>query len=389
MRLLMTNHYDVLVLGGGVVGLTAALALAQRHYRVAIIDAKTLLISNEQSNGRVYALNHASQDLLTQVGVWPLIASQQLSPYQSMHIWDAKSNAHIDFNVRDIGKPQLGYMLEEAILKNGLMQRINRELNITCFPNQAIDAIQSSNTGLILQAKMQSWQAPLTFITDGAASIGRKLLEIPTISWPYHQAAIVASVFTEKPHHCTAYQVFTAQGSLAFLPLPHPHHCSIVWSTSTAHANTLAQLSSEAFDRILSVTFSQKLGDTKLSSARTTFPLMMRHAQSYVGKNWILAGDAAHTIHPLAGLGLNMGLADVRCWLECSEKGMHARALGAYQRQRKNAVWQTIALMEGLKWLFLNPLPGIAPLRGLGLRLCNQILPLKQQFMRYADPPVT
>ena len=144
----------------------------------------------------------------------------------------------------------------------------------------------------------------------------------------------------------------------------------------------------EEFNQALTKAFSAKLGKVKLVSTRYRFPLYMRHAQNYVGKNWLLLGDAAHTIHPLAGLGLNVGLADIACWQQKMQrnKGVltSARALGAYQRERKAAVWQTILLMEGFKRLFATSFPPVSLMRAIGLQCCNQLPLLKRLFIQHA-----
>ena len=215
------------------------------------------------------------------------------------------------------------------------------------------------------------------------------MLNVPITTWPYHQQAIVATIGTEKPHQETAYQVFNTHGPLAFLPLTDSHQCSIVWSTSTAHAQALMVLSDDDFATELTAAFSEKLGRCAVLSRRQQFPLHMRHVERYSGTNWLIMGDAAHTIHPLAGLGLNVGLADLNAWLTnidaAKSKRWSSKMLGAYQRQRKSAVWQTIAMMSGLKTMFSNPTRPFVTLRGLGLNACNQLSPLKRLFIEHAS----
>jgi len=234
----------------------------------------------------------------------------------------------------------------------------------------------------------QTWTASLLIVADGGESPTRQLLQVPVTTRPYQQQALVATVRTELPHQQTAWQRFNPDGPLAFLPLVDKQQCSIVWSTTKARAAWLADLPEDSFNEEIARAFDSPLGAVSLTSQRQQFPLIMRHAQQYTGKNWLLMGDAAHTIHPLAGLGLNLGLADVAAWihgLDASVTKMPSRkVLSAYQRQRHYEVSKVIALMGGLKALFANSLPPIIGLRGLGLTLCNRLTPLKRLLIEQA-----
>ncbi|KTD36550.1 2-polyprenyl-6-methoxyphenol hydroxylase [Legionella nautarum] len=382
----MSQQFDVVVIGGGVVGLTAALAMQSRGFSVAIIDAGNLTANTTIPDPRVYAINQASQDLLQELGVWAHLDSERLSPYRQMYVWDAASNAHIQFDARMIASDHLGTIMEESVLKQALLRLLNEK--VVFFANHRVSGLESYKDFIQISTGETSWQAQLLMIADGATSPCRELLRVPLTTWPYHQQAVVASVQTEKSHQQTAYQVFNADGPLAFLPLTQEQQCSIVWSTSTAHAQRVMALSDEDFNQELEAAFASRLGKVKVMGKRYQFPLIMRHAKQYSGERWLLLGDAAHTIHPLAGLGLNVGLADVATWLACSEKlttlSAVKKILGSYQRQRKYAVWQVIAMMDGFKSLFTNPLAPVIALRGLGLRICNGLTPLKRIFIEQA-----
>lgn len=378
---------DVIVIGGGVVGLSAALAMHHRGLSVALIDAGKLSVASSEVSPRVYAINHASSRLLQQLNVWDRLASQRLSPYQHMHVWDAGKKAHIDFDARMIASDRLGSIIDDANLRHALLQEIATH-RIRLLPESTVTAVDVRPDEVEVRAGQHCLSAKLMIVADGALSPTRELLDVPITQWPYHQHALVATVETEKNHQHTAYQIFTPDGPLAFLPLADGHHCSIVWSSAphlTQHRMTLAD---DEFNQQLTSAFQAKLGQATLISKRYAFPLHMRHVKHYCGPRWLLMGDAAHTIHPLAGLGLNVGLADLATWLGVlGDDNQHLyskKTLGAYQRQRKYAVWQTIALMEGLKALFLNPLPPIAALRGFGLTMCNQLSPLKRLFIEHA-----
>lgn len=384
----MSHKFDVLVVGGGVVGLTAAIAMAQRKRSVAIIDAGSLSVDVTSTDMRVYAINKASQSLLQQLGAWQYLDSSRVSPYHQMHVWDSSNGAHIDFDSRLIAEQNLGAIIEESILKHALLQKISSESNISLFPHSAIDEVIDIDNGIKISSQNGTWEGQLLMVADGANSPTRKKLNIELTSWSYNQNALVATVKTEKAHLSTAYQVFNSDGPLAFLPLVDPHQCSIVWSTNLVRAQKMMALDEDEFNLELSRAFAKHLGKVELLSARHQFPLQMRHVKQYAGNRWLLLGDAAHTIHPLAGLGLNVGLADVASWLKVSEqyKGTPCsnRALGAYQRERKHAVWQIILIMEGFKQLFTNNSRPITALRGLGLRMCNEFSPIKRLFIDHA-----
>ena len=384
----MSQKFDVLVVGGGIVGLTAAIAMAQRNYSVAVIDAGSLKADVSITDIRVYAINKASQSLFQKLGVWDILDAARISPYNHMHVWDAQSGAYIDFDSRLIAEQNLGSIIEESILKQGLLQRASVESNISLFSNCAVDDVSNSENGVRICSQNIVWEGKLLMIADGANSPTRNKLKIELTSWSYNQNALVATVQTEKPHLKTAYQVFNPDGPLAFLPLANAHQCSIVWSTNPVRAQKLMALGEDEFNTEVTRAFAKQLGAVELISARHQFPLRMRHVKQYTGKRWLLLGDAAHTIHPLAGLGLNLGLADVVSWLKILDQGQNTllsnKIMGTYQRERKHAVWQTIMLMEGFKQLFTQSATPITALRGLGLRMCNELNPIKRLFIEHA-----
>ncbi|MDF1827929.1 MAG: FAD-dependent monooxygenase [Legionellaceae bacterium] len=385
----VSKIFDVLVIGGGVVGLSAAVAMASRGFKTAVIDAGPLKISPNNKNTRVYAINGASQALLTQLGVWELLDPNMISPYQSMHVWDATHHAEIMFDARDAAKAQLGVILEENPLRAALLQRAEA-LGVHLISNTRVTACVEEAVGMCVTGDAgDTWQVKLLMVADGAKSNTRELLGVSITTWPYDHEALVATVQTEKPHQATAYQVFTPDGPLAFLPLSDSHQCSIVWSQPADKTKVLMALEPEDFNRALTQAFEHKLGAVKLQSARISFPLHMRHVQQYSGAKWLLMGDAAHTIHPLAGLGLNVGLADLTSWLALLDKqrdgAWSTRVLAAYQRERKSEVWSVIALMQGIKALFGASMAPVGMLRGLGMRALNRCSPLKRMLADYAS----
>lgn len=384
----MAHKLDIAVIGGGVVGLTAALAMAVRGYRIGLFDAGDFNAKTNYPDARVYAINLASAALFDSLGVWSLIPKERAAPYRHMSVWDASSNIAIDFDACDIAHDRLGNMLEEGVLKAALLERIKTYDNVILYPFIRIDAVVEAPNQIHLNAGVATWQASLLLVADGAQSAVRDLLGVTLTSWPYHHQAIVTAVSCQKPHQETAYQVFHAEGPLAFLPMSSKHDCSIVWSVSPDKAAYLMALSDKAFEQALSDAFSQRLGEVTLLNKRSEYPLRMRHTKQYVGARWLLMGDAAHTIHPLAGLGLNLGLADIATWLDCQDKAQQppwsTRVLQSYQRQRRHGVWQMIALMDTLKAVFSNTYPLVKQIRRLGMQCFNRLGPLKRLCIQYA-----
>lgn len=378
---------DFIVIGGGVVGLSAAIAMRQRGYRVTVLDKNVLISQLDDPASRVYAVNQASQILFEKLGVWPLIDDTRIAVYERMHIWDKLGKTSIDFDARTMACDRLGVMLEESAIKSALLKQA-QILDIELVSNWETQAIENQDQAIVVSSTERAYHAQWLIVADGAHSATRDFLGVTMVSWPYKQKAIVAKVRTEQSHHKTAFQIFHTTGPLAFLPLVRPDESSIVWSITTPQADDLMALSDDIFEERLAMAFEHKLGQVTLLSKRRTFPLHMQHVKRYTGERWVLMGDAAHTIHPLAGLGLNIGLADLAIWLQYFPVHTHRfpteRMLSVYQRQRKHAVWQMILFLQAMHVLFRQSDLPILALRGIGLTLCNRLPFVKRLIMTYA-----
>lgn len=381
------KHYDVLIVGAGIVGLSCALAMSIRGFQVALFDKQFDENTPPTSkNLRVYAINEASKRLWQDLNLWEDLSPDEAFAYKKMHIWDAFSKAELDFDARSIASTDLGYILYESDIKATLMKAIAAQQNITCF--QKIVHAQESKAEITLTDGNTYWTGKLLIIADGRDSPLRAQFKVPVHEENYHQAALIATVRTEKAHAKTAYQIFQKNGPLAFLPLEDPHLCSIVWTNTPEEVERLKTLSEEDFNRALKTAFQAHLGAITLCSSRQSFPLMMRHVRHYVGTNWLLMGDAAHTIHPLAGLGLNLGLADLSSFLKLIDASkqdlLSSKILQAYQRERKHAVWKVILFISGINRLFKNQFSPLIALRALGLKMTNQWEPVKRMLIDQA-----
>lgn len=387
------KSYDVVIVGAGMIGLSMALALKNADMRIAIIDASTGDSElSEQPQLRVSALNLATQTLLKNLGVWQQIVDARAQSYQFMHVWDQDSFADIHFSHEQVQQPFLGHIVENNVVRNALWKAAESEHSIDIFAPVRIDKL-----GLGQQASFISLEsgdmlsAKLVVGADGANSLVRREAAFPLTFWDYDQHAIVATVRTELAHGNTARQVFTPQGPLAFLPLYEPDLCSIVWSQEVSQAQALLQVDEQAFSRALYTAFDGKLGNIELVSQRQSYPLKMRYARQWVNDRVALIGDAAHTIHPLAGQGANLGFLDaaalaqtlLRLHIEGKDIGL-VKHLRHYERWRKTEASKMIAGMEGFKRLYAGQHPLKKLVRGLGMAAVNKMPFAKHSIIQQA-----
>lgn len=376
----------VCVIGAGVVGLSAALTLAKDGYPVCLIDGKPISKNPKSEPARVYAMNSSSQALLMALDAWP---KKKASAYLTMEVWDSSTKADIDFDCRDLGRPALGHIVAEADLKKALVNQVLKHANITICDKTKVESIEDQADKAILHlSSNKQIDTELVIIADGPTSPMRSHLKVPMHEWSYHQQAFIATVHCEKPHQQCARQVFQSDGILAFLPLADPHQCAIVWSSQPHQAKKLSELTDDDWGIQLTEAFQARLGKVTLLSQPLQFPLTMRHVKQYHGKHWLLMGDAAHTVHPMAGLGLNLGLGDVRCWHQLIKDNPNRltsqRLLGEHQRRRKAEIWPVICLLQTLKHLFNTAQPGLKLVRAQGLSWVNHSPWLKRQLISKA-----
>ena len=397
--------FDVVIVGAGIVGTALACGLADSALRIAIIeqrqpDSDWPQHSQDVSGfgSRVSALTHASQQWLEELSVWPAIAGQRVCAYRQMQVWDADGTGSIAFCADEIQQPQLGHIVENRLINIALTRRLQQHQQagrISGFvPDKIASIRQHNNSHTLLQLDSGvSIETALLVAADGALSPLRERCGFAMREWDYGHHAIVATVKTALSHQHTAWQRFMSEGPLAFLPLggEDDRHCSIVWSVLPELAEQLIALSDQDFAEALTKAFEYRLGAVEAVGERACFPLRQRHAINYSQSGVVLVGDAAHTIHPLAGQGLNLGLMDARVLAEellrarRRELGAGDRAiLQRYQRRRKAANLTMMAGMEGFKRLFETPELPLRWLRNAGMSWVSGQGVLKQQLMRQA-----
>ncbi|CAK4069536.1 oxidoreductase [Vibrio variabilis] len=389
----MMQSVDIAIVGGGMVGLALAAAFKETELRIAVIESRE---PDEQladlPDVRVSALSRSSENILRNLGAWPGILSRRYSPYSAMEVWEQDSFARIEFDAQKLAQPDLGHIVENRVIQLALLEQVKQLPNVSLFmPSKCSTmAIGESEAWLTLD-NGQALTAKLVVGADGANSWVRKQQDIPLTHWDYGHSAIVANVWTAEAHERVARQTFTPQGPLAFLPMGESNMSSIVWSTEPNRADKLIALSDSEFNKALTAEFDARLGLCEVVGERFAFPLKMRYARDFVVERVALVGDAAHTIHPLAGQGVNLGMLDaaslaqevISLWQKGEDIGSK-RNLRGYERWRKAEAAKMIAAMQGFKDLFSGGNPAKKLVRGIGMTLVSQLPGAKDEIMKRA-----
>lgn len=387
--------FDLVIIGGGMVGLALAAGLrpqaGKKNLNIAVIEGFPPTTPIQQVTNRVSALNLRSQQLLTELGVWQTLCTLRATPYDSMSVWEKDSFAKIQFNTQGLGISHLGHIVENHLIQQALWEQVAQQENveiITALPQTLgiteSNAILSLDNGQLLSAK-------LVVGADGANSWVRKQTDIPLIFRDYGHHALVCNVKTHEPHQHCARQIFAKDSILAFLPLHEPHLCSIVWSLPPEQADAYKTMDEQTFNKHLTIAFDNQLGLCQVQSERKTIPLTARYARNFAKPRIALIGDAAHTIHPLAGLGVNLGFQDALALTQEIQKNLENgvdigeyRYLRHYECWRKTEAIKMLVTMQGLKDLFAGDNPVKKLIRGIGLTATNQLTPIKSQLIKQA-----
>lgn len=396
----MTQDYDIIIVGAGLVGAALACAIAQQNsaasLRIALIEVggAPQYFSGENFDPRVVALTQASQKLLTNIGVWEKIINQRACAYHEMEVWDGEGTANIHFSAAEVRQDYLGHIIENSIIVTALREQLLNYPQITLIQPAAVVGLNKNETTQIVLDNGAILTTKLLIAADGAQSKVRELAEFSTREWDYGQTAIITTVQTEFPHQSTAWQRFMRRGPLAFLPLPsinNRNFCSIVWSAEHDLAHELMALNDADFCARLGFAFEHKLGEILHTATRLAIPLRQRHAKDYIQSQIVLVGDAAHNIHPLAGQGVNLGLLDVAALAQeierAGDRGVPLNdfsILRRYQRQRLASNLIMMSAMEAFKQLFGSSSLMLNWLRNNGMRQLNSITTLKKFIVTVA-----
>ena len=399
------SDFDIVIVGGGAVGSAVASLLGQitktvqgvkQQLKIALIEtSEPPQFNPSQVDPRVAALTEKTRLIFEQIGIWNQVVAKRACAYKAMNVWDAEGTGRITFDCQQVQQPNLGHIVENSALVSTLIDHLKQQSNIELYCPANIVDFQLQQDAITLTLDNHSvLSAQLLIAADGANSAVREHFQFATKQWDYGQHAIVTTITTENPNQLTAWQRFMPTGPLAFLPLNNigdDHCCSIVWSQDTTEAKRLMALEDDQFCQQLSRASEHCLGEVLKIEKRHLIPLRQSHATDYVMPRVALIGDAAHSIHPLAGQGANLGFSDAQVLAEEIAKAFardldlgDESVLKPYQRRRKPENLATMAAMEGFKRLFGSQNSTLRLLRNYGLSAINGLGAIKNKLIKQA-----
>jgi len=384
------QQYDIIIVGGGMVGSALACQLASTQLNIAIIEksAPTDFEPKQPMDLRVSAISSASQQLLNETHAWPLIEAMRSCPYRYLETWETP-NSHLLFDSKAMGRDCLGHIVENRLIQLALWQQFSQYSNVDVIDNQTIEHIQTLPDGYQISLKDQKISCRLLIGADGANSMVRTAANIGVTSWDYQQHAMLINITTQASRQDITWQQFFPTGPRAMLPL-NGNNASLVWYDSPQRIKMLSQLTNQQLHQEVTTHFPNRLGEFSVNNAGS-FPLTRRHAQQYVKSNVCIVGDAAHTINPLAGQGVNLGFKDVQslsqvicdavnhneCWWDES-------VLKRYENERRSDNLLMQSAMDAFYHTFSNEFTPVKLLRNVALKLAQQSSWGKKQVMKYA-----
>lgn len=393
------EQFDMIVVGAGLVGSAFVLRLRQhalaRQVRIAVVEQA--LPPHPAAAGapwglRVSALSPESVSLLQSAGLHASWSQLRPAPFADMRVWDADGTGAVHFSAKAAGVENLGVLIENAALQAALWQTLQQDVGLMLYAPQAWTHLERGlGDWCLALSNGQTLRAPLVIAADGAQSRVRKAAGITVAQRDYHQHGLVCTVAHDLPHEATAWQRFLSTGPLAFLPTDHLQQSSIVWTLPSEQARSYCAMPAAEFEQALAQAFEHTLGGVTLLGERASFPLMAQHAEHYARDGVVLIGDAAHSIHPLAGQGVNLGFLDVAALVDTlvtqREAGLpwaHERAQRQYSRARRGHNGLMMHAMSGFDALFASEFPALRVLRNIGMKVFEKSNLVKQHIAQTA-----
>ncbi|PKO85290.1 MAG: ubiquinone biosynthesis protein UbiH [Betaproteobacteria bacterium HGW-Betaproteobacteria-12] len=381
------QHFDLIIVGGGLAGASLALALRDTRLRIALVENRPP-IAPDGWDARIYAVSPANVAFLAALGAWKHLPAERLAPIRHMQVF-GDAGGQLSFSAYETGVPELGWIVESSLMACEFWETAKRQANLTLFCPAAPAGIEFRHDAAVLRlADGTTLSARLLVGADGRDSWTRQAAGLASVNTPYGEKGLVANFATARAHRDTAYQWFRDDGVLAYLPLPG-NRISIVWSTPDEHADELCELAPEALCERVAAAGGSVLGGLELLTPAAAFPLRLMRVPQTVAPRLALVGDAAHGIHPLSGHGINLGFQDARelasllaatpPWQDLGD----LRLLQRYQRARREETLLMQGATDGLRRLFKNG-PGLRPLRNFGLNLTDRLPFIKNSLARYA-----
>ena len=385
-------QFDVVIIGGGMVGATLAAALHDKRLSVALIEPQQMQITfDSKFDLRVSAITRASQRIFESLGMWQGMQAMGVSPFREMHVWEQAGSSEMHFDSAELSEPYLGHIIENRVMLASMYETLQKQANLELISGLQCTALQKQGAGwLVTLQDGTQINASLLAGADGSRSWLRQQLGMTVRGWDYAQTALVTYVKTEKSHQQTAWQRFLPGGPLAFLPLLEGYS-SIVWSTQPRHAEELRDLPEQAFAQELEHAYDSRLGAIIETGPRACFPLRFLMAESYINEHVALVGDAAHTIHPLAGQGVNLGLSDAASLAEVVTDALNQqqpinshKVLRRYERWRRSENLSMLAMVDQIQRLFMPQPSALQWARNTGMGLVNKLAPVKHEVIQHA-----
>ena len=386
----MDDEFDIVVVGGGLVGAACALALCRQGWAVALVESRPANAAPDATlDDRIYAISPGNAAWLQTLGVWQMLDPQHFCSIDRMQVHGDANAARIDFDADEAHADNLGLVVENKRLQHVLWQGLQQSDAVLLTGTACSAATWRDSAATLTLADGRSLTAQLLIAADGAESWLRTQGSIGVHRHDYAQMGVVANFDTAVAHGNTARQWFRPDGVLAWLPLPG-QRMSMVWSTSMAHADHLLALEAEALAEEVAAAGGQELGALRTLNTAQAFPLRLQTAECLVKPGLALVGDAAHTIHPLAGQGVNLGFRDVIALTQTLAQRHPRQLLGdimllrRFERARKADMLAMRALTDGLQRLFAADQPLVRRARNWGLRLTDRLAPVKKRLIRQA-----